>query len=386
MSETDRAPSLRTHISYFVSRILTAIIRSMKVVLTGATGFVGGAVARRLSAAGADVHALALPRSDRSRLASCPVTFHTGDITDPASLAGLFDDARWVIHAAGMLGRAGVSETTYNRINAEGVGHVLAAVEQARAAGRTAAGLRVLHVSSAGVLGPVRTPSEEATNDERRTTSAAPLDSSLVTRHSSLFDETSPLAPSNAYERSKALGEEVAAGFARDGLPLIVARPEFIYGPGDLHVLGLFRAIRRGVYFYIGNGTNTCHPTYVDDMVDGLIACLERGAPGAVYHIAGPRPLPFRELAETIAEELGVAPPRLRVPAPLAWLGAVGLEAAGKLTGRPAPLSRTGVAFFSESRRSTYAKAERELGFTPKVDLREGVARTVAWYRGEGLL
>ena len=381
----------------------------MKVVLTGATGFVGGAVARRLAAEGADVHALALPSSDRTRLAGCPVSFHTGDITDPAGLAGLFDGARWVIHAAGMLGRFGVSEATYTRINAEGVGHVLAAVERAWKQGRTAADLRVLHVSSAGVLGPVRVTSEdvvsgqwsvvseevvsgqwsvvseEVTSDELRTTSGAPLDSSLVTRRSSL-DETSPLAPSNAYERSKALGEEVAAGYARDGLPLVVARPEFIYGPGDTHVLGLFRAIRRGMFFYIGDGTNTCHPTYVDDMVDGLLACLRQGAPGAVYHIAGPRPLPFRELAETIAAELGAPSPRLRVPVPLAWLGAAGLEAAGTLLGRDVPLSRTGVAFFSESRRSTYARAERELGFTPQVDLREGVARTVAWYRAEGLI
>jgi len=364
----------------------------MKVVLTGATGFVGGAVARRLAAGGADVHALILPSSDRSRLAGCPVTFHTGDITDPASLAGLFDGATWVIHAAGMLGRAGVSEASYNRINAEGVGHVLAAVERVWQAERTAPGLRVLHVSSAGVLGPVR-----VAGDKRRTTSEEVVSGqwSVVSEAvapgpwplaSSSLDETSPLAPSNAYERSKALGEEVAAGYAREGLPLVVARPEFIYGPGDLHVLGLFRAIRRGVFFYVGDGTNTCHPTYVDDMVDGLLACLERGAPGAIYHIAGPRPLPFRELAETIAAELGAPPPRLRVPAPLAWLGAAGLEAAGKLAGRTPPLSRTGVAFFSESRRSTYARAERELGFTPRVDLREGVARTVAWYRAEGLL
>ena len=362
----------------------------MKVVLTGATGFVGGALARRLAAEGVELHALTLPGSDRSRLAGVPVTFHRGDITTPAGLDGLFDGATWVIHAAGMLGRAGVSEATYRRVNAEGTRHVLAAADAAWRAGRTAADLRVLHVSSAGVLGPVtsdelRVTSEEATNDERRATSEAAPNSSLVTRHSSL-DETSPLAPSNSYERSKALAEQYAAGFAAGGLPLVVARPEFIYGPGDVHVLGLFRAIRRGVFFYIGDGENTCHPTYVDDMVDGLLACLRRGAPGGVYHIAGPRPLPFRELAETIAATLGVAPPRWRVPVPLAWLGAAGLEAAGKLTGRDVPLSRTGVAFFSENRRSTYARAERELGFTPRVELPEGVARTVAWYREQGLL
>ncbi len=313
-----------------------------------------------------------------------PVTFHSGDITTPAGLDGLFDGATWVIHAAGMLGRAGVSAATYNRINAEGVGHVLAAVERAWQQGRTAAGLRVLHVSSAGVLGPVR---QAGMKDEGgRMSSEPPLRDSSFRLHPSSFDESSPLAPSNAYERSKALGEAVAAGFARDGLPLVVARPEFIYGPGDVHVLGLFRAIQRGLFFYIGDGTNTCHPTYVDDMVDGLLACLRRGAPGGVYHIAGPRPLPFRELAETIAAALGVPPPRRRVPVPLAWLGAAGLEAAGKLLGRDVPLSRTGVAFFSENRRSTYAKAERELGFAPRVELRKGVERTVGWYRQEGLL
>ena len=356
----------------------------MKVVLTGATGFVGGALARRLAAEGLELHALTLPGSDRSRLAGVPVTFHSGDITTPAGLDGLFDGATWVIHAAGMLGRAGVSAATYNRINAEGVGHVLAAVERAWQQGRTAAGLRVLHVSSAGVLGPVR---QAGMKDEGgRMSSEPPLRDSSFRLHPSSFDESSPLAPSNAYERSKALAEEYAAGLAAGGLPLVVARPEFIYGPGDVHVLGLFRAIQRGLFFYIGDGTNTCHPTYVDDMVDGLLACLRRGAPGGVYHIAGPRPLPVRELAETIAAALGVPPPRCRVPVPLAWLGSAGLEAAGRLLGRDVPLSRTGVAFFSENRRSTYAKAERELGFAPRVELRKGVERTVGWYRQEGLL
>ena len=194
------------------------------------------------------------------------------------------------------------------------------------------------------------------------------------------------LAPSNAYERSKAQAEGYAAALAAAGLPLVVARPEFIYGPGDRHVLGLFRAIQRGQFFYIGDGNNTCHPTYVDDLVDGLLACLRAGAPGGVYTIAGPRTLTFRELAETIAAELGVRPPRWRVPRRLAWLGAAALEGVGRLTGRAVPLSRDGVAFFSESRGSSIARARAELGYAPRVDLREGVARTVAWYRGEGLL
>lgn len=335
----------------------------MKAVITGATGFLGGALARRLVAEGIEVHALAQPGSDRRRLADCPITWHDGDITAPETLTEVFDDADWVIHAAGMLGRAGVSETTYRRINAEGARNVLAAVAVSLAAGRLPEGLRVLHISSAGVLGP------------------------LPRRGSGVdVDESVPLAPSNAYERSKAQAENYAREFILAGLPVIVARPEFVYGPGDVHVLGLFRAIQRGAFFYIGDGRNTCHPTYIDDLVDGLLLCLRVGRPGETYQITGPRPVTFRELAETIARELGVRPPRWRVPRPVAWTGALGLEAVGKVTGRTAPLSRTGVAFFSESRRSTYAKAHRDLGYTPRVELAEGVARSVAWYRAEGLL
>ncbi|CUS04013.2 Dihydroflavonol-4-reductase [Candidatus Promineifilum breve] len=335
----------------------------MRVVITGATGFIGGAMARRLAAEGADILALSHSGLHTARPADLPITWRNADITDPATLDGAFDGADWVVHAAGLLGRAGIPEETYRRVNAEGARHVFAAVAAARADGRMAESSRLLHLSSAGVLGP-------------------------LPRHDQLahVDEAAPLAPSNAYERSKALGEHFAREFALAGLPLVVARPEFVYGPGDIHVLGLFRTVQRGLFFYVGNGGNTCHPTYIDDLVEGLLLCLRLGAAGETYQITGPRPVTFRELAETIAAEVGARPPWLRVPPPVAWLGAAGLEVAGRLTGRPVPLSRTGVAFFSENRRSTYAKAQRDLGYTPLVDLPEGVGRSVAWYRGEGLL
>lgn len=335
----------------------------MKAVVTGATGFVGSAVAQRLVHDGLDVHALATGDSSHQRLAGLPITWHTGDITSADLPAELFDGVSWVVHAAGMLGRAGVTEETYNRINAEGTRHVLEAAEQARREGRTAADLRVLHVSSAGVLGPVRAAAPNAT-----------------------FNETAPLAPSNAYERSKARAEQYAHEIAAGGLPLVIVRPEFIYGPGDVHVLGLFRTIQRGMFFYIGDGENTCHPTYIDDTVEGMVLSLQRGQPGQTYHITGPRPMTFRELAETIAGGLGVARPRLRLPVPVANLGAAVLETAGNLTGMPVPLSRTGVAFFSENRRSTYARAAEELGYEPQVDIDEGIPRTISWYRAQGYL
>jgi nucleoside-diphosphate-sugar epimerase len=342
----------------------------MKVVITGASGFIGHALGQRLVNEGVEVYGVARPSTSQQRLVGYPMQWHTGDVTKPETLHGLFRDADWVIHAAGLLGRAGVSQATYHDINARGLRHVL---EEAVQRGNSR--LRVLQISSVGVLGPVR-----------RTGEPVAMDGTVAMDAMVAMDEASPLAPSNAYEQSKAEAEQFAREFAAQGLPVVIGRTEFVYGPGDLHVLGLFRAIQRGIFFYAGNGGNTCHPTYIDDAVEGLLRCLRCGRPGEIYHVTGPRPLTFRELAETIARALEVPPPRWRVPVPLAWVGAAGLEIAGKLTGRPVPLSRTGVAFFSENRRSTSTKAEHELGFVPAVDLEEGIGRTVAWYREQGML
>jgi oxidoreductase len=325
----------------------------VRVVITGATGFLGGALARALAREGAEIHALARARANRSTLDGTPVTWHAGDVTDPSSLAGVLAGAAWVIHAAGRLGAAGISEEFYQRVNVDGTRNVLSAALQAKEKPR------VLHLSSPGVLGP--TTRGPATED-------------------------APFAPTNPYERSKAASEQVAREFAARGLPVVIGRPGFIYGPGDQHVLKLFRAIRRGRFFYIDDGTHICHPTFISDAVDGMLLCLRQGRSGEAYHICGPSPVTFRELGETIANALGVRPPSLSLPRWAAMIGATGLESLGRLIRRTPPLSRTGVAFFSEDRVFSCNKAHDELGYTPQCDLITGVTHTVAWYQQRGWL
>lgn len=324
-----------------------------RVFITGATGFLGGALVRALTQQGAEIHALVRPTADRSALDGLPVIWHEGDVTLPASLKGVFARATFIIHAAGRLGESGVPGAIYQRIHVDGTRNVFAAAMDAIDKPR------VLYVSSPGVLGPIR--GEPAPED-------------------------APLAPSNPYERSKAAAEEVARSFAIQGLPVIIARPEFVYGPGDRHVLGLFRAVHRGQFFYVDAGRHFCHPTFIDDAVQGMLACMNRGRPGEVYHITGPCPVTFRELAETIAGALGVHAPRLSLPKWLAMAGAAGLETLGTVTGRKAPLSRTGVEFFSEDRRFSWQKARNDLGYSPRYDLTAGVNQTVQWYRQRGWL
>jgi nucleoside-diphosphate-sugar epimerase len=323
-----------------------------KIAITGATGFVGGALARRLAAAGHQLVALARSTSNREALADLPIQWHLGDVTDPASLEGFADGADWLIHAAGRLGEAGVPESAYQELHVEGTRNLLTAVA-------LSSPTRILYVSSPGVLGPIE--GEPA-------------------------NEAAPLAPSNIYERSKAAAEQVAQQFIARGLPIVIARPEFIYGPGDLHVLGLFQAVANGRFFTINNGRAYCHPTYIEDAVNGMILALEKGRPGEIYHIAGPEPVTFRQLGETIAAALNAPPPKLSLPQPVAWLGATTLELMGKLAGKRPPLSRDGVAFFSENRRFSWDKAARELGYAPQFDLEKGVQATVGWYREHNYL
>lgn len=329
----------------------------MRVVITGATGFLGAALARRLTDEGAEVMAVARPGSDGWRLQGVKVGWVSADILSPATLAGVFAHADWIVHAAGKLGAAGVPADVYHRLHVDGTRHVLAAVRQ------QAPQARVLYVGSLGVVGPVADPTRTGWPDE-----------------------SASLAPTNIYERSKAAAEELALEHSRQGLDIVLARPEFVYGPGDTHVLGLFRAIQRRQFFYVGDGLNWCHPTYIDDCVAGMLACLRQAHSGALYHLAGPQPVTWRDFATTAAGILGVPAPRLRLPYALLWPVVWLAELVGARLGWRPPLSRSGLAFFSENRGGSWAAAQADLGYTPRTELVDGFAQTVAWYRRRGWL
>jgi nucleoside-diphosphate-sugar epimerase len=330
-------------------------IRALNLV-TGASGFIGGALVRALLARGERVRALVRASSDLWRLEGLEVEIVRGDVLSPASLSPALEGVETAYHLAGMLGRFGVPEEAYRRLHVEGTCHLL------RACAAQGAG-RLVHCSSPGMLGAL-----------------APGDPPHV--------EGAPHRPTGAYERSKSAAERAALPLAAElGLPLVVVRPEFVYGPGDTHVLGLFRAIQGGTFFYIGSGDCLCHPTYVDDAVAGLLACASpRARAGEVYHVCGPRPVTIHAWVTAIAAALEVRPPRLHVPVPLVRAGAWGAEIAGRLLGIEPPLSREGVRFFTQSRAFSTEKAQRELGWAPQVEVEEGARRAVAWYREEGML
>jgi len=329
------------------------------VLVTGGTGFLGRHLVRALRARGAQVRILARPgaatRDARARIAASGAEVVTGDLLDPASVRAAVAGASTVFHLAGRLLEPGVPDRAYEQVHVEGTRNLLEACREQPYLEA------VVHCSTTGVLGP---------------TGSVPA------------SEAAPRRPSNVYERTKAEGEMLALDAAdRHALPLSVARPALVYGPGDRHLAAWFGAIRSGLYRIVGRGDNLLHPVYVGDVVEGLLRCGERRGPrGRVFHLVGPRPLPIGEMAAAIARALQRRLPRVHLPRAIAYATAALLESLPGVAPARLPLTRSRVAFMTESRAYCGARTRAELGYVPRVDLGRGLARTVAWYRREGLL
>jgi dihydroflavonol-4-reductase len=282
------------------------------------------------------------------------IEIREGDLSDRSALRSAATDCEIVYHIAATYREAGQGDTAYRRVNVAGTRHVL---EAASAAGVR----RVVHCSTGGVHGHIEAPPA---------------------------DEDAPLAPGDVYQRTKLEAEQLAAEYGRrTGLEVVVARPIGIYGPGDLRLLKMFRGIARGRFPMLGPGTVFYHLTYIDDLVEGSRLCGEvPQAAGRTYLLAGPEYTTLNDLVRLIAEELHASPPRLRLPVWPVWLAGALCEAICVPLRIEPPLFRRRVDFYRKSRAFSTARASRELGYSPSVDLRTGIRRTVDWYRSEGLL
>lgn len=327
------------------------------ILVTGGTGFIGQPLIRALRAQGRAVRTLARdPRTSAAQaIRAMGAEVVPGDMLNRSSLQQALAGVTHVFHLAGRLLVPGVPASDYEQLHVTGVQQFIAACAE------TGSVQRIVHCSTTGVLGP---------------TGPHPA------------DETAPLRPSNIYEKTKAQGEQVALELARrHGLKLCVARPALVYGPGDIHLLGWFRAIQRGYYAVVGRGDNLLHPIYIDDLVDGLWRCAESSnAVERVYHLVGERPLPIRELAEAIAHAVGRRLPAWHLPWRVAHGLARGFEALPGVPPARLPLTRQRLTFMMESRAYSGQRARDELQFTPQTDLDTGLHHTVAWYRQQGLL
>lgn len=277
-----------------------------------------------------------------------------GDIRDASAVERAAQRVEVIYHIAAIYRQAGLREDEYRAVNAGAVGTVIEAAARAGVK-------RVVHCSTVGVHGDVERPPA---------------------------NEDAPLKPGDIYQVTKLEGERVAreAG-ARTGVEVVIARPTGIYGPGDRRLLKLFRGVARRRFLVLGSGEIFYHLTYIDDLVEGFRLCGEvPGAAGRTYILAGGEVTTLNDLIRIIADVAGVRPPALQLPVLPVWVAGAACELVCAPFGIEPPLYRRRVDFFTKSRAFDIARARGELGYAPQVSLRDGIRRTLEWYRSAGWL
>ncbi|MGD9347399.1 MAG: NAD-dependent epimerase/dehydratase family protein [Candidatus Aminicenantes bacterium] len=326
----------------------------MRVFVTGASGFIGRALVE--ACLQRKWHVRVLEHTQAMEKEGIPGTNYgvfRGDITDPASLDGIFEGVDILFHCAAALGASLLSESDFSRINAAGTDNVLNASKEAGVS-------KVVHFSSAGVLGSVE-KGEVAHEDQ------APN-------------------PQNSYDRSKLEGENIALRYADEGMDIVIIRPGWVYGPGDRRTFKLIKAIAHRRFCLVTRGDTLQTPVHIHDLVEGATLCAEKGQRGNIYHIAGREVLAVKDIVTAIASATGKKIPPFSLPLLPVKMAASILERVFALFRKEAPLTRGRLSFFIHPKPLAIQKARRELGYVPKVEFSEGISQTVEWSKAHNWL
>ena len=323
----------------------------IETLVTGATGFVGPHLVSALRARGHSVRVLALPAEDTTQLEQEHVTIYRGDVCEPETLMEPFRGVDTVFHLAAIHGLWRPRQEYYD-VNVAGVENVCRAV--------LAVGVRrLVHISSWSAYGmDLGRPVHEGF------------------RLKPVLD---------TYAITKAEADQLVQRYiSQHGLPAVIVRPGTMFGPGDrLNFARMADRLSAGKAIIIGSGRNALPFVYVSDAVEGMIlAGFQDAAVGQAYNLSNDQPLTQEQMWHAIAEEIGAKPPRLRVPYYALYALAFAAEMAVR-SDHPQcqPLiTRLGVKMFGTDNRHVIAKARRELGYMPRVSVREGVRLTASWY------
>jgi dihydroflavonol-4-reductase len=323
--------------------------------VTGATGFVGSAVARALAAAGFRVRALVRRNSSRANLDGLSIEFAEGDMRDAAAVRSAASGARYVFHVAADYRLWASDPEEIMRANVEGTRVVM---EAAAAAGAE----RIVYTSSVATLKPFP--------DGKPADEARPLSE----------DEAI-----GAYKKSKVAAERLVEAMVKDGLPAVIVNPSAPIGPRDRRPTPTGRLIVEAasgrIPAFVDTGLNLVH---VDDVAAGHLLAARKGRIGERY-ILGGEDMTLAELLARIARLVGRTPPRISLPRWPIYPIAFAAEAMARLTGREPFVTVDGLRMSEYLMYFTSAKAERELGYKPR-PAEDGIRDAIDWFRAAGYL
>jgi len=325
-----------------------------RVLVTGATGFTGGHLARALLQREYDVRVLVRSREKAVELQSLGAEIIKGDLTDRQSLKPAVEGRDTVYHIAAVYREQNVPRSLFWDVNVEGTGNLLDAASEAGVG-------RFVHCSTVGVQGEIADPpaSEEA-----------------------------PYNPGDYYQESKVEGELLALDYFKKGIvPGVVFRPVGIYGPGDTRFLKMFRFIAKKQFRMFGSGEVLYHLTYIDDLIEGIILTGEiPGIEGEVFTLGGEGYVTLNEFVGAVAGAVNAHVPKRRYPVWPLWLAGALCEFVCRPLRISPPIYRRRVDFFVKDRAFDISKAKKMLGYKPRVTVQEGMRLTAEWYKKEGLI
>jgi nucleoside-diphosphate-sugar epimerase len=329
-------------------------------LITGATGFIGGRLSRRLLDEGYQVRCLVRASSNTSRLEQLDVQLAVGDLTQADSLVPAVAGCQYVLHCGALVSDWATTQEIA-RINVGGTRSLLDAAVAASIE-------RFVHLSSTDVYGyPDRSQTDEAY---------------AATRFRNWYAQTKLEAEA-----------EVRRAEREHALPTVILRPATVYGPGSVDVVGeIARAIRGRHMLLIDRGRPLAGLCYIDNLLDAATLALQHeAAPGEAFNVSDGLNVTWKQFTDGLASGLGCPEVRFSIPYPLASGIGFSLEHGYRLLRRatglslPPLLSRQAVQVLGKSQDFSNRKLRQTLGWEPRVDYASGLEETVAWLKSEYL-
>ena len=336
------------------SLIANEIIAGTRVLVTGATGFTGAVLTRKLLDAGASVVAITRSGSSKS-LGALPVQWIKGQVYDADVIREAMRGVSYVFHVAAAYREPGIDDDVYRKV------HVTSTQLIAQAAMKEPSFRRLIHVSTVGVHGHIENPPA---------------------------DETAPFHPGDIYQQTKAEAELWLREFgAAQPLDYTILRPAAIMGPDDSRLLKVFRLATKPVFPILGKGKCLYHLIHVDDLTSAmLVAATHPAARGEAFIVGNEEPVRLEDFARLVAETLGYPFRPIRIPVGPFFFAAAVCEAVCKPFGIAPPLHRRRVAFYTKDRAFNTSKLRDRLGFVASRANEAGIVETAWGYVEKGWL
>jgi len=327
----------------------------VRVLVTGATGFTGKALVKRLIADGHQVVGMDYKEGHKTdELRSWGAEIVIASVTDREAVARCMRGVDIVQHLAAAFREMNVPESYYYEVNVNGTRNMLEAAVQSKVR-------KFIYCSTCGVHGNIDHPPG---------------------------GENAPIQPADYYQQTKYEAEPLVLEYVKKGLKASIIRPAAIYGPGDPERFYLiYQRVASGWFPMFGNGKTLYHPLYIDNLIDAFVlAMAEDKGNGQAYLIADEEYVEIGDLVRRVAKASGIKLRLVYLPVwPVIVVGHI-VEKACKPFGITPPIFPRRVDWYRQNRAFRIDKAKRELGYSPRVALDEGLKRTYDWYVSEGLL